>query len=443
MTNDTIQDTMGTNETTKLSPRELEILKLVVEGNSNKEIANILTISANTVKVHLGKIFQKLNVGSRTEAVHVAIQQGLILLNSKAEDINSAKNTPTNDGSLRKKLSATRFLLIVTTLFIVVLVPTSLLLKQQKRSRLDIPLIAPIVNSNWIEIPNSPIKRTGMAITTYGNLIYLIGGTEESCVSGIIEMFDPVLLTYSQLADKPEPVKKVQTVQIRGKIIVPGGINNQNLTTDIVEVYDIMQNKWNSVSSLPKPLHSYAIAAYQGKVYIFGGNDGERLSNDVYEYDLDADQWEKIGQLPTPIMEASAVTTSDLIFLIGGKTDSGEIDTVLSFNPIAPRSKAWKTEAPLPTKGSNLGSGDFGDLLFVSYPGANKATNPSVVYMNSKGSTWIGNKPVYSKSENQPASTVLQGMFYIFGYTANNTIEPKALAYRVVYNVMLPITSNN
>ena len=52
---------------TPLSERELEILRLVAQGKSNKEIASELFISVNTVKVHLAKIFQRLGVASRTD----------------------------------------------------------------------------------------------------------------------------------------------------------------------------------------------------------------------------------------------------------------------------------------------------------------------------------------------------------------------------------------
>ena len=64
----------------KLSSRELEVLQLVAEGDSNSQIANRLHISQATVKSHLIHIFDKLGVSDRTAAVTVALRRGILSL---------------------------------------------------------------------------------------------------------------------------------------------------------------------------------------------------------------------------------------------------------------------------------------------------------------------------------------------------------------------------
>ncbi len=61
-----------------ITPRELEILEHIAKGLSTREIAAALFVSENTVKTHASRLFDKLNVNRRTQAVHVGKRFGLI-----------------------------------------------------------------------------------------------------------------------------------------------------------------------------------------------------------------------------------------------------------------------------------------------------------------------------------------------------------------------------
>jgi DNA-binding NarL/FixJ family response regulator len=61
-----------------LTPREREILKLVGEGRSNREIADVLVISERTARTHVSNVLSKLNLTSRTQAALMAIREGLV-----------------------------------------------------------------------------------------------------------------------------------------------------------------------------------------------------------------------------------------------------------------------------------------------------------------------------------------------------------------------------
>jgi len=63
-----------------LSQRELEVLRHVAEGNRNRDIADLLNISEETVKVHLKHIMEKLGASDRTQAVAIAVRRGMIQL---------------------------------------------------------------------------------------------------------------------------------------------------------------------------------------------------------------------------------------------------------------------------------------------------------------------------------------------------------------------------
>lgn len=62
----------------EITPRELEILEQIASGKSTRQIAEALFVSENTVKTHASRLFDKLGVNRRTQAVHVAKQLRLL-----------------------------------------------------------------------------------------------------------------------------------------------------------------------------------------------------------------------------------------------------------------------------------------------------------------------------------------------------------------------------
>ncbi len=70
----------GHTEGADLSDREREVLQLLAEGKSNKEIGTALGISEGTIKAHLSHVFEKLGAADRTQALLVALRRGIIHL---------------------------------------------------------------------------------------------------------------------------------------------------------------------------------------------------------------------------------------------------------------------------------------------------------------------------------------------------------------------------
>lgn len=70
--NEQVRNTLG------ISDREFEVLELLAAGRSNKEIASALNVSPNTVKTHVAKIYSKLDVTRRTEAILRARELGML-----------------------------------------------------------------------------------------------------------------------------------------------------------------------------------------------------------------------------------------------------------------------------------------------------------------------------------------------------------------------------
>jgi DNA-binding NarL/FixJ family response regulator len=61
-----------------LTPREIDVLRLIAEGNANKEIAGKLSLTEETVKGHVKNVLAKLGVNDRTHAVTIGLKRGII-----------------------------------------------------------------------------------------------------------------------------------------------------------------------------------------------------------------------------------------------------------------------------------------------------------------------------------------------------------------------------
>lgn len=75
-----LADASQGNPRVGVSKRETEILRLVAQGKSNRDIADLLSLSDQTIKNRLSAVYHKLKVANRAEAVTYAIRQGLISL---------------------------------------------------------------------------------------------------------------------------------------------------------------------------------------------------------------------------------------------------------------------------------------------------------------------------------------------------------------------------
>jgi two-component system, NarL family, response regulator len=62
----------------ELTPREIEVLRLIVAGKSNKEIGAALFVTEGTIKLHVNHLLRKLKVSGRTEAIRYAVQRGIV-----------------------------------------------------------------------------------------------------------------------------------------------------------------------------------------------------------------------------------------------------------------------------------------------------------------------------------------------------------------------------
>ncbi len=86
MSSSVIHERRSEEEAIKLTKREIEVLTLVIEGKSSKEVADMLFVSKRTVDFHLANIYDKLQVSNRVQAFRRAARLGLIPFNPSFAD---------------------------------------------------------------------------------------------------------------------------------------------------------------------------------------------------------------------------------------------------------------------------------------------------------------------------------------------------------------------
>ena len=367
---------MPNSETNDLSDRELEILKLVATGASNKEIARKLFISSNTVKVHLRNIFTKISATSRTEAAMYAVHSGLVesaalptTLNNglTADDtseinIDGARTLP--KGNFLSTFFSNKFYVRFFGIFGIILLTAviAMIYFQKNIFPSNTPTASsPTPRVQWFEYPGLPVPRRGLAVANYENQIYAIGGENATGISNIVESYDPKTNTWIDLSVKPTPVTDINAAVLGGLIYVPGGRLASGVPTNTTEIYDPRTDEWTTGAPLPKPLSAYALTAFEGRIFIFGGWDGKQILSDVYVYDIHSNTWSSLPSMPTPRSYAGAVSVGEKIYVIGGWNGSQALSTDEVFLPASVgESLKWIQATPLPSGRYGIGNHEPG-----------------------------------------------------------------------------------
>ena len=245
------------SENSELSERELEILRLVATGASNKEIAQQLYISANTVKVHLRNIFAKIDVTTRTEAAMYAVGIGLV----QAESPPGEEESDVSPGSAETAEPQWRSYAGWVGLVVIVILALSAILiftARQRTGQASASPVAPAEEARWQIRANLPVPRSGLGLSAFENRLYAIAGETRRGVSGVVEVYNPDTNSWADLADKPTPVADVSAAVVGGKIYIPGGRLDSGTMTDVLEIYDPLQDDWMRGANLPGPVSAYA-----------------------------------------------------------------------------------------------------------------------------------------------------------------------------------------
>jgi DNA-binding CsgD family transcriptional regulator len=462
---------------TELSEREKEILRLAASGASNKEIALALSISPNTVKVHLRNVFAKIGAVSRTEAALIAVRMGLVDAGAvrpapPAEDgPPGAAEEPTLaiteeipaevKRSPRLAWWAWAGLALAGLVLLAALAAGGMALAQVGPfSPPPTPTLAPTPppavvaasESRWSEVSALPAGRSGLAAAVFEGAIYAIGGATAQGPSPATLRYRQSSAGWEALADKPTPVTEIQAAVLGERIYVPGGKDAGGKPVSLLEVYAPRQNRWERLASLPAALSGYALAAYEGRLYLFGGWDGAGYSAAVYSYDPAADRWETRTPLPSPRAFAAAALVESKIYVMGGFDGQQALRANLAYfpgrdhasagSPAATRSaeSPWEERAPLPEARYAMASTTITSLVYLvgGQSEGKKAGELGSAQYQTMTDRWASFERAPGAVGARPAMVALDTRLHVLGGQSGPAPDARHQIYQAIYTILMP-----
>lgn len=353
------------NDSNQLSDRELEILKLVATGQSNQQIANVLGISVNTVKVHLRNVFGKIGVASRTEASMYAVRSGIVRVDHHGQAGVLDFAAPGTEVALAEP-------------------------HEDVSTQADVP-------------PDNLDQIDGGIVQHLPNVVAEIEPSATSSASEIVSKADDVAsigpidaasntfrTSEAVIAPDTRLVEAERKVRRRGRfrfayvgvllalIVVVGGawIAVQLFRPRVPDVPAVAvpdaadQARWKTLSALPTPRAAFAIVSVADQMYIIGGENQTGVLSSVERYDVRVGRWAELSQKPTPTTDIQAVVLGGKVYVPGGRTRSSTVTDV--FERYDPRSEQWEQlpKLPAPRSGYALAALEGKIYLFGGWDGS-------------------------------------------------------------------------
>ena len=438
-----------------LTEREKEILRMVATGVTNREVAHRLSISVNTVKVHLRNIFTKLGAESRTEATMIAVREGWVAVEGAGEAPEDRSDESTTTQPQVPPIAPEpplpwpkRVALIAALLLLVAGVAVT-----WPRSRPQagdepglppdlppeqpVPLVTEAGESPWHERAQMPTRRAYLALAAAEGRIFAIAGQTSEGATAAVEIYDPENDIWTRGSDKPAPVTHVSAAVIGTDVYVPGGCDDEGTPTRMVEVYDTLANSWHKLRSLPEPRCAYALATLDERLYLFGGWDGEQYVATVYVYDPQADTWTEGTSMSTKRGFAAAAPLEGSLYVVGGYDGERELTTCTVYDPVAER---WEMCAPLAVGRGGLGLVALDSQLYAiggggrtSYLGFNERYNPT-------DDTWSTIETPLVGEWRSPGVVVFESTTYAIGGWSNDYLSLNQAYEPLHFRIFIPVS---
>ena len=447
-----------------LSKRELDVLQAMYNGGSNKEIANELVISPNTVKVHVRNIFTKMGANSRTEAVTMGMEQGLLQgVVVVVDEPGDATVPPTDEADPHQTIpkptaeelfaesvfqpeltqpepkpiaaapavpepatSSRRLLYLGVGLVLLLAAIGAGAFSLLQGSAIPQATPEPFVDielseHGWFESQSLAEPRSGMALTSVGVTLYQIGGETADGIDNEVFSFDTRNRNWQPLMEKPTAVSRAGAAVAVGQIYVAGGQTSEG-STATVEVYSPTSDAWRSVASLPRPLAGMLLVASSERLFAFGGDEDGSVSAESFTYDPIEDNWRPLPAMSIARTDAAGAVINGEVMIVGGSDGTTELSSCEIFN-IA--EETWRDCPAMLENRSGARAVSLAGKLYVIGGGASNNVSYGEAFDDTNGTWQVVNVPmlVSSSGWTAPGVAVVETRIYMLGGAIDGVLQ--------------------
>ncbi|MBP7998036.1 MAG: hypothetical protein KA314_02495 [Chloroflexi bacterium] len=473
-----------------LSERELEVLDLLIKGASNREIADKLVISPNTVKVHVRKIYTKLGVSSRTEATMIALQQGLVTLPNlplpllpippendlvlEEEELSPLAPVPADVsppapinlvpmpesvaeppvspvGAITASSSPVPrwlWLGLPVTVGLAILLFLALWLPGWLASRQVTPVVPTPASTilpqaigedtHWLAGVDLPTPQVHLVVAAVGLDVYVIGGENDKGLAAQMYIYRPNAAAWESGPDKPTPVAAAAAAVLFGEIYVVGGQLADGTVTGRVEVYSPANGAWRSAAALPQAVMGGLALTDGSFLYFFGGWNGDTYRPESYVYDPGTDTWRPIPALSTARAFMAGGFLTGQLYVVGGYNGTNELATCARFEP---GSQTWNECPSLLSPRGGAGAAVIINQLYVFGGGlSGEVTHGETFDPNSE--TWqvinMPDQPVRTQWVHFGLTSIESKAYLVGGRDGDNILSQTYIYERFPFRAFIP-----
>jgi len=456
-----------------LSKREQEVVDLLLQGKSNKQIALALGISDHTVEFHLKNVYAKLQVSSRAEAIlklgkSAGLATGADLGKSAVDegvegDHNQSELVSGSSGTTRTQIMDSRGMgklieMNKTTLLIgmLLLVILALVLSRpvlweraEETQVVQEPIIVTAEVTRLVQEPIIVIPEVTRLVQE--PIIVTADVTRLVQVPVVVATEAPPIMQEMVIATPAPPpgltVSVTQGVRLTvprtwhtatrlddDRILLVGGSDGGDNQYALVEIYDPQSGLITQVSALNAPRHEHsATLLFDHRVLVVGGYSSRQgWVGEAEVYDPAADNWTVLPPIYSHGVQHTATRLADgRVLVIGGCSWGGFCtDRTEIFDP---QSNTWTEAAPLESDRASQAAVLLDSGLVLVAGGAGPQGAGSAVLYDPLANAWIPTGPMVTPRVQASAIKLWDGRVLLVG-GLNTAENPSVLASTEIYD---------